>query len=143
MKVELNLSDAQLKSLDDDLSSLLDRLTDEQKTEIIKAYVVNNLDKMITYTDILGGYSSYSELSSFGKELVNGMRDLIRNSLTKEIMDSEELRKVLEPELEDIKERLPIIVDTAVTKYVAENLFMHKDDIADRIRSELWSMQRS
>lgn len=142
MKVELNLSEAQLKSLDDDLSSLLDRLTDEQKIEIIKAYVVSNFDKMLTYTEPFGAYSRSPELSNFGQDLVNNMRNLIQDSLTKEIMESEELRKALEPEIEDVKEYLPSIVDSAVTKYVVENLFTHKDDLANQIRSELWSMQR-
>ncbi len=41
MKVELDLKAEQLENLDKDLTSLLNNLTEEQQTEILKAYFLN------------------------------------------------------------------------------------------------------
>ena len=136
MKVELNLSTEQLKDLDDNVTNLLNNLTDEQKIEIIKNYINFQFDKL-SYTHKDNFWGDKKEISEFGRKLITGLQDQITNSVSEEIMNDENLKSFINETIDNVKKDLPNIIETSISKYIVDNLFNSYHDIQEAIRYEI------
>ena len=122
MKVELDLSTEQLQKLDDNLTNLLDNLTEEQRIEIIKSYINFQFDKL-TYTYKTSWGNEQKELSKFGKDLVTGLQDLITKSISTEILEHENIKEIIEANIKEVENNIYNIISSAISRYIIDNLF--------------------
>lgn len=131
MKVELEINDTQLQSLDKDLTTFLSTLDDSQKLTLLGKYVEHQLNDL--YED--RGWSG-KELTEFGKQLIGHLREQIKNLYIENYyLNNEELKKELDSYVEDIKKELPNIVREAIANYITYNLFNSINDINNRIQN--------
>lgn len=142
MKVELDLSTEQLESLDKDLTDLLKNLSEEQRIEILKGYIIDKFDKLEhKYTDHWG--TERTQLSQFGDELVKGLQDKISESVSEEIMNNVLDLDVIKKTTQNIKNQLPEIIENSISQYIVDNLFNNKQEIGDIINSYLWNIRNN
>ena len=139
MKVELDLSTEQLQELDKGLLDLLKTLNDDQKVQLIKAYLENKMDENL-YIKKDSFYSS-RELSSFGKEIFDGLQERIKDSITDELFNNEDLQSDLNDIVNRLKKNLYEIVESSISSYIINNLFMHQNDLQQQIQQTIWSMR--
>lgn len=139
MKVELDLSTEQLQELDKGLLDLLKTLNDDQKIQLIKAYLENKMDENL-YIKKDSFYSS-KELSSFGKEIFDGLQERIKDSITDELFNNEDLQSDLNDIVNRLKKNLYGIVESSISSYIINNLFRHQDDLQQQIQQTIWSMR--
>lgn len=139
MKVELDLSTEQLQELDKGLLDLLKTLNDDQKVQLIKAYLENKMDENL-YIKKDSFYSS-KELSSFGKEIFDGLQERIKDSITNELFNNEDLQLDLNDIVNRLKKNLYEIVESSISSYIINNLFRHQDDLQQQIQQTIWSMR--
>lgn len=139
MKVELDLSTEQLQELDKGLLDLLKTLNDDQKVQLIRAYLENKMDENL-YIKHDSFYSS-KELSSFGKEIFDGLQERIKDSITDELFNNEDLQSDLNDIVNRLKKNLYEIVESSVSSYIINNLFRHQDDLQQQIQQTIWSMR--
>ena len=139
MKVELDLSTEQLQELDKGLLDLLKTLNDDQKVQLIKAYLENKMDENL-YIKKDSFYSS-KELSSFGKEIFDGLQERIKDSITDELFNNEDLQSDLNDIVNRLKKNLYGIVESSISSYIINNLFMHQNDLQQQIQQTIWSMR--
>ena len=139
MKVELDLSTEQLQELDKGLLDLLKTLNDDQKVQLIKAYLENKMDENL-YIKKDSFYSS-KELSSFGKEIFDGLQERIKDSITDELFNNEDLQSDLDDIVNRLKKNLYGIIESSISSYIINNLFRHQDDLQQQIQQTIWSMR--
>lgn len=139
MKVELDLSTEQLQELDKGLLDLLKTLNDDQKVQLIKAYLENKMDENL-YIKKDSFYSS-KELSSFGKEIFDGLQERIKDSITDELFNNEDLQSDLNDIINRLKKNLYGIVESSISSYIINNLFRHQDDLQQQIQQTIWNMR--
>lgn len=139
MKVELDLSAEQLQELDNGLMNLIKTLSEDQKTEIIKSYLQNKMDENF-YSKQDSIYSS-KQLSDFGKEVVEGLREKIADNITDDLLSNEDLRNKMDEITEYTVNNLSEIIENSITKYIVDNLFSSKHTIEDQIRQTIWGMR--
>lgn len=139
MKVELDLSTEQLQELDKGLLDLLKTLNDDQKVQLIKAYLENKMDENL-YIKHDSFYSS-KELSSFGKEIFDGLQERIKDSITDRLFDNEDLQSDLNDIVNRLKKNLYEIVESSISSYIINNLFTHQSDLQQQIQQTIWSMR--
>lgn len=139
MKVELDLSTEQLQELDKGLLDLLKTLNDDQKIQLIKAYLENKMDENL-YIKKDSFYSS-KELSSFGKEIFDGLQERIKDSITDELFNNEDLQSDLNDIVNRLKKNLYGIVESSISSYIINNLFRHQDDLQQQIQQTIWSIR--
>ena len=139
MKVELDLSTEQLQELDKGLLDLLKTLNDDQKVQLIKAYLENKMDENL-YIKKDSFYSS-KELSSFGKEVFDGLQERIKDSITDRLFDNEDLQSDLNDIVNRLKKNLYEIVESSISSYIINNLFTHQSDLQQQIQQTIWTMR--
>lgn len=139
MKVELDLSTEQLQELDKGLLDLLKTLNDDQKVQLIKAYLENKMDENL-YIKKDSFYSS-KELSSFGKEIFDGLQERIKDSITNELFNNEDLQSDLNDIVNRLKKNLYEIVESSISSYIINNLFTHQSDLQQQIQQTIWTMR--
>lgn len=139
MKVELDLSTEQLQELDKGLLDLLKTLNDDQKVQLIRAYLENKMDENL-YIKKDSFYSS-KELSSFGKEIFDGLQERIKDSITDRLFDNEDLQSDLNDIVNRLKKNLYEIVESSISSYIINNLFTHQSDLQQQIQQTIWTMR--
>ena len=139
MKVELDLSTEQLQELDKGLLDLLKTLNDDQKVQLIRAYLENKMDENL-YIKKDSFYSS-KELSSFGKEVFDGLQERIKDSITDRLFDNEDLQSDLNDIVNRLKKNLYEIVESSISSYIINNLFTHQSDLQQQIQQTIWTMR--
>ena len=141
MKVELDLSAEQLNLLDENLKDCLLSLTDSQKIDIIKNYMDNQLENFREPKRNGWGDTKY-EYSDFGKQMIEGLQDKLKDSLQKTALENEEIKNYMNETIEWLKENISKIMQEAISKYIIENLFYNKSELENKVRGVIWSMQR-
>ena len=111
MKVELDLSAEQLQELDNGLMNLIKTLSEDQKTEIVKSYLQNKMDENF-YSKQDSIYSS-KQLSNFGKEVVEGLREKVADNITNDILSNKDLTDKMDEIIEYIIRNLQEIIEQA------------------------------
>lgn len=135
MKVELDLSEEQLKGLDEDLTSVLKNLSEEQKISIIQAYLIDKFNKFeYTYTTSWG--SKETKISDFGKQLIDGLQNKIEDSISNKILKDEKLKSFIKDTIDNVEANLQNTIEKAISEYITENLFSNTDKIRYFIQEE-------
>ena len=144
MKVELDLSTEQLEQLDKGLTDMLLGLTEEQKVSVIQAYLNDKFDKFYEEkrTNSYYGSSYTKELSEFGKTLIENLQEKISDATTSKILEDERLQETIKESIDFVESHLTDILQQAIIKYVASNLFTHKYDLEQIIRDSMYDMRR-
>lgn len=138
MKVELDLSEEQLKGLDEDLTSVLKNLSEEQKISIIQAYLIDKFNKFeYTYTTSWG--SKETKISDFGKQLIDGLQNKIEDSISNKILKDEKLKSFIKDTIDNVEANLQNTIEKAISEYITENLFSNTDKIRYFIQEEFQS----
>lgn len=138
MKVELDLSEEQLKRLDEDLTSVLKNLSEEQKISIIQAYLIDKFNKFeYTYTTSWG--SKETKISDFGKQLIDGLQNKIEDSISNKILKDEKLKSFIKDTIDNVEANLQNTIEKAISEYITENLFSNTDKIRYFIQEEFQS----
>lgn len=138
MKVELDLSEEQLNGLDEDLTSVLKNLSEEQKISIIQAYLIDKFNKFeYTYTTSWG--SKETKISDFGKQLIDGLQNKIEDSISNEILKDEKLKSFIKDTIDNVEANLQNTIEKAISEYITENLFSNTDKIRYFIQEEFQS----
>lgn len=132
MEIRLDLSTEQLAYLDKDLTALLKELTDEQKIEIIKAYMQSKFKDWETLN-----YYGSPELSNFAKGVMEGLQEKINEAITKDILEDEKMVEVINDITKNVKENMGKTICEGITHYIASNLFNSKEDVEDQINRNL------
>lgn len=143
MKVELDLSTEQLSELDKGLSNLLKTLTDEQKTEIVKEYLQNQMSNNF-YKKHEGYFSnSYTELSDFGKKVMDGLQKKVAENITNNLFEDEEITKRIEDTTSRIIKNIDEIITKSLVTYIINNLFRDTNSIQYQIENTVNNMLNS
>ena len=138
MKVELDLSEEQLKRLDEDLTSVLKNLSEEQKISIIQAYLIDKFNKFeYTYTTSWG--SKETKISDFGKQLIDGLQNKIEDSISNKILKDEKLKSFIKDTIDNVEANLQNTIEKAISEYITENFFSNTDKIRYFIQEEFQS----
>lgn len=138
MKVELDLSEEQLKGLDEDLTLVLKNLSEEQKISIIQAYLIDKFNKFeYTYTTSWG--SKETKISDFGKQLIDGLQNKIEDSISNKILKDEKLKSFIKDTIDNVEANLQNTIEKAISEYITENLFSNTDKIRYFIQEEFQS----
>lgn len=138
MKVELDLSEEQLKGLDEDLTSVLKNLSEEQKVSIIQAYLIDKFNKFeYTYTTSWG--SKETKISDFGKQLIDGLQNKIEDSISNKILEDEKLKSFIKDTIDNVEANLQNTIEKAISEYITENLFSNTNKIRYFIQEEFQS----
>lgn len=138
MKVELDLSEEQLKGLDEGLTSVLKNLSEEQKISIIQAYLIDKFNKFeYTYTTSWG--SKETKISDFGKQLIDGLQNKIEDSISNKILKDEKLKSFIKDTIDNVEANLQNTIEKAISEYITENLFSNTDKIRYFIQEEFQS----
>lgn len=138
MKVELDLSEEQLKGLDEDLTSVLKNLSEEQKISIIQAYLIDKFNKFeYTYTTSWG--SKETKISDFGKQLIDGLQNKIEDSISNKILEDEKLKSFIKDTIDNVEANLQNTIEKAISEYITENLFSNTNKIRYFIQEEFQS----
>lgn len=139
MKVELDLSTEQLQELDKGLLDLLKTLNDDQKVQLIRAYLENKMDENLYIKR--DSYYNSKELSSFGKEIFDGLQERIKDSIIDRLFDNEDLQSDLNDIVNRLKKNLYEIVESSISSYIINNLFTHQSDLQQQIQQTIWTMR--
>ena len=133
MEIRLDLSTEQLAYLDKDLTVLLKELTDEQKIEILKAYMINKFEKWETKN-----YWGNTVLTDFAKEIINGLQEKICDAITEDVLQDENLKKAMKEVIEQVKKDLGHTIEVGIINYIVSNLFNNKEDIEKMVYLKIW-----
>ena len=121
MEIRLDLSTEQLAYLDKDLTVLLKELTDEQKIEILKAYMINKFENWETKNS----WGS-TVLTDFAKEIIKGLQEKICDSITEDVLQDENLKKAMKEVTKQVKKELGHTIEAGIINYIVSNLFNNK-----------------
>lgn len=133
MEIRLDLSTEQLAYLDKDLTVLLKELTDEQKIEILKAYMINKFEKWETKNSW-----GNTVLTDFAKEIINGLQEKICDAITEDVLQDENLKKAMKEVTEQVKKDLGHTIEVGIINYIVSNLFNNKEDIEKMVYPKIW-----
>lgn len=139
MKVELDLSAEQLQELDNGLINLIKTLSEDQKTEIVKSYLLNKMDE--NFYEQTNSFYSSKQLTDFGKTVVDGLREKVADNITNDILSNKDLIDKMNEIIEYTTRDLQEIVESAISKYIVDNLFSNKYMIEEQIRRTIWDMK--
>lgn len=139
MKVELDLSTEQLQELDKGLMNLLTSLNDEQKTQIVKEYLNNQMNNNF-YKESSGYYSSSRQLTDFGKEVIDGLKDKVAQNITDDLLQNEELTKKIESTTDYVKKNIDEVIIESLVTHIVNNLFNSRNSIQSQIEMTVNSM---
>ena len=120
MKIELEIDAEKLELLDASLTDLLAGISAEQKTEIIKSYLLHQFDKWETVTTTSWG-TKQSSLSAFANEVMSGLKSAIREDIFQEVMLDPSFVEQIGTLSKEIREDFPSIIREAICNYVADN----------------------
>lgn len=134
MKIELEVSAEQLKELDKGLNNLLLNLNEEQQVQLIQGY----LNKQFQNLYEKDSYWSNTELTVFGKELIQGLQEQISKSVTSKLLEQENVKKEMDEITQKALDTLPDIIPKAITEYIVGNLFQNKGEINTMINNIYW-----
>lgn len=134
MKIELEVSAEQLKELDKGLNNLLLNLNEEQQVQLIQGY----LNKQFQNLYKKDSYWSNTELTVFGKELIQGLQEQISKSVTSKLLEQENVKKEMDEITQKALDTLPDIIPKAITEYIVGNLFQNKGEINTMINNIYW-----
>ena len=127
MKVELELTENQLKDLDKGLEDLLRNLTDEQKIELIKGYMEKTLNNI--YYEQTDSFYSSKKLSSFGEEITHGLQDKVKECIADNILQNSNIQEIVDSTVNSLRGQLPRLVQESISRYIIDHLFQSKEDI--------------
>lgn len=134
MKVELDLSTEQLNELDKGLANLIETLSDEQKTEIVKSYLNDKMDKGF-YREVSGwSHNSYTELTEFGKKVIDGLKEKVSENITNDLLQNKVLVEKMEDVSNYVEEHISEIVVKSLVTYISTNLFYNRFDVNNQIQ---------
>lgn len=136
MKIELEIDAEKLELLDANLTDLLASISAEQKTEIIKSYLLHQFDKWEVITTTSWG-TKQSSLSTFANEVMSGLKNAIREDIFKEVMQDPSFSEQIGTLSKEVKEEFPNIIREAICAYVTDNLFANRHSVRDQIYQEL------
>lgn len=141
MKVELDLSAEQLNLLDENLKDCLLSLTDSQKEDIIKNYINTQLEsfrkpKQSEYWD-----STKYEYTDFGKQMIDGLRDKLADSIKQTSLENEEVKKCMNETIDWIKKNIKNIIQESISNYIINNIFYNKSELQNIVSNTVWRMQ--
>ena len=134
MKIELEVSAEQLKELDKGLNNLLLNLNEEQQVQLIQGY----LNKQFQDLYEKDSYWSNTELTVFGKELIQGLQEQISKSVTSKLLEQENVKKEMDEITQKVLDTLPDIIPKAINEYIVGNLFQNKGEISTMINTIYW-----
>lgn len=134
MKIELEVSAEQLKELDKGLNNLLLNLNEEQQVQLIQGY----LNKQFQDLYKKDSYWSNTELTVFGKELIQSLQEQISKSITSKLLEQENVKKEMDEITQKVLDTLPDIIPKAITEYIVGNLFQNKGEINTMINNIYW-----
>lgn len=134
MKIELEVSAEQLKELDKGLNNLLLNLNEEQQVQLIQGY----LNKQFQDLYKKDSYWSNTELTAFGKELIQGLQGQISKSVTSKLLEQENVKKEIDEITQNVLNNLSDIIQKSITQYIVDNLFSNKQDIYDIADTKYW-----
>lgn len=134
MKIELEVSAEQLKELDKGLNNLLLNLNEEQQVQLIQGY----LNKQFQNLYKKDSYWSNTELTVFGKELIQGLQEQISKSVTSKLLEQENVKKEMDEITQKVLDTLPDIIPKAINEYIVGNLFQNKGEISTMINTIYW-----
>lgn len=132
MKLEIEVSEDQLKNLDEDLSTLLSTLSTDDKLKLIEAYLFKKFDEGLYATNFYGS----SELTTFGRKLVDGVDKYIGEHIVNEIIDTEGYKNIFD----NIMNNMQKIISESISKYVIEHLFMDKGCVQSMINHQIYDI---
>lgn len=138
MKIELEIDAEKLEKLDSDLTDMLASLSAQQKTEIIKSYLLNQFDKWEVTTSNSWGVKS-TEMSNFAKEVVSGLKEAIKKAIFEDVIKDEAFLEKMNKEIEEIRKGLPFTIQYAIATYVAEQVFMNSNSVKDMMYQQMSS----
>ena len=136
MKVELDLSALQLKMLDESMTKLLENLSEEQKMTIVSNYINHKFDAL-EYEFQNSWGSKETKLSEFGQKIVTCLQEKITETVSTMVMEHENYQKIIDENTEKIINKLPEILEKAMSKHIAENICTSKEKIYDAVQSEM------
>jgi hypothetical protein len=134
MKIELEVSAEQLKELDKGLNNLLLNLNEEQQVQLIQGY----LNKQFQDLYEKDSYWSNTELTDFGKQLIQGLQEQISKSITDKLLEQENVKKEMDEITQKVLDTLPDIIPKAITEYIVGNLFQNRGEINTMINTVYW-----
>ena len=132
MKVELELTEQQLKELDNGLNNLLQNLSEKQKLEIVKAYMIKQFDG-IYYEKIDTWGCTRTELTDFGRTLIKELQDKITQAASDKIIEQLLENKEINNCIKLVEKDLPQIIEKSISQYIVDNLFRNKNDLQQQI----------
>ena len=133
MEIKLDLSTEQLAYLDKDLTVLLKELTDEQKIEILKAYILDKLNKWETKNSW-----GNTVMTDFAQDIVKGLQKKICDAITEDVLQDENLKKAMKEVTEQVKKELGHTIEAGIINYIVSNLFNNKEDIEKMVYPKIW-----
>lgn len=138
MKIELEVSAEQLKELDKGLNNLLLNLNEEQQVQLIQGY----LNKQFQDLYEKDSYWSNTELTDFGKQLIQGLQEQISKSITDKLLEQENVKKEMDEITQKVLDTLPDIIPKAITEYIVGNLFQNRGEINTMINTVYWENKK-
>lgn len=133
MKVELEVSENQLKELDKDLTEFMKNLDDEQKLTLLGEYLQKQCENLL-FTNSWGN----RELTDFGGKLINGLKEQVSNLYIENyFLNNEELKQKLDEHLRDVEEHLTETINEAITRYIIQHLFMDTNSLSIMVNNQI------
>ena len=143
MKVELDLSSDQLRYLDNSLTELVKNLTEEQQITILNNYMQTQMENLIIKNKSTNFYSSSSSttLTELGQHLVNGLQARIADAITDKILETEDIKKLMEDYTKQVIDDLPSTIIKSINSYVVDQIFLSKDRIQDILTQQSYELR--
>ena len=89
---------------------------------------------------LLGLSLSYIHIHQ-DKEIFDGLQERIKDSITDELFNNEDLQSDLNDIVNRLKKNLYGIVESSISSYIINNLFTHQSDLQQQIQQTIWSMR--
>lgn len=143
MKVELDLSSDQLRYLDNSLTELVKNLTEEQQITILNNYMQTQMENLIIKNKSTNFYSSSSSttLTELGQHLVNGLQARIADAITDKILETEDIKKLMEDYTKQVIDNLPSTIMKSINSYVVDQIFLSKDRMQDILTQQSYELK--
>lgn len=143
MKVELDLSSDQLRYLDNSLTELVKNLTEEQQITILNNYMQTQMENLIIKNKSTNFYSSSSSttLTELGQHLVNGLQARVADAITDKILETEDIKKLMEDYTKQVIDNLPSTIMKSINSYVVDQIFLSKDRMQDILTQQSYELR--
>lgn len=109
-------------------------LNEEQQVQLIQGY----LNKQFQDLYEKDSYWSNTELTDFGKQLIQGLQEQISKSITDKLLEQENVKKEMDEITQKVLDTLPDIIPKAITEYIVGNLFQNRGEINTMINTVYW-----